>query len=77
MTFQFESVMDLLSMSGHGPYVWASYAITFFAMLALVLIPLFQQKGLAVRIQRKQRIESSMTNNANFHASVGDQGRAS
>lgn len=73
MTFQFESVMDLLSMSGHGPYVWASYTITFFAMLVLVLIPLFQQKGFAVRIQRKQRIESSMENKKNANKDFSEE----
>jgi len=65
--------MDLLSMSGHGPYVWASYAITFFAMLTLVLIPLFQQKGFAVRIQRKQRIESSMENKKNANKGFSEE----
>ncbi|MGH1441385.1 MAG: heme exporter protein CcmD [Cellvibrionaceae bacterium] len=72
MSFQFENAVDFFIMSGHGPYVWASYAITFFAMMALVLVPLFQQKGLKVRIQRKQRIESANANKAGTNGN--DQG---
>lgn len=37
MKFQFESLTDLFGMSGHGPYVWAAYGITFSAILLLLL----------------------------------------
>ena len=36
LEFQFDSLQALLAMDGHGPYVWAAYGITFFALGALV-----------------------------------------
>lgn len=43
MNFQFESLSDFIAMAGHGPYVWASYAVTIIALLMLVIVP-YQQK---------------------------------
>lgn len=61
LTLQFQSLHEFLWMNGHGPYVWSSYAITFFAMAMLVWIPcmqrtrfLKQQKSLAVRQHQHQ-----------------------
>lgn len=54
MKFQFESLADFFAMNGHGPYVWASYAITFVALLYLVLHPLWQKKAF-IQQQQKQR----------------------
>jgi heme exporter protein D len=52
MKFQFESLADFIAMSGHGPYVWASYAITFIALIFLLVNPLLQKKAL-VKQQKK------------------------
>jgi heme exporter protein D len=52
MKFQFESLADFIAMSGHGPYVWASYAITFVALIFLLVNPLLQKKAL-VKQQKK------------------------
>ncbi|OZY85098.1 heme exporter protein CcmD [Cellvibrio mixtus] len=54
MKFQFESLADFLAMSGHGPYVWASYAITFIALIFLVVNPVLQQRAL-IKQQKKLR----------------------
>ncbi len=54
MKFQFESLADFIAMSGHGPYVWASYAITFVALTFLLVNPLLQKKAL-VKQQQKMR----------------------
>ncbi|HEX7762625.1 MAG TPA: heme exporter protein CcmD [Cellvibrio sp.] len=54
MKFQFESLADFLAMSGHGPYVWACYAITFIALIFLVVNPVLQQRAL-VKQQKKLR----------------------
>jgi len=59
MQFQFENAIDFFTMAGHGPYVWASYAITLLALVILVALPFSQKKSIAVRIKRQQRIESS------------------
>jgi len=37
LVFQFNSLVDLLNMSGHGPYVWASYIITFAGIAGLAV----------------------------------------
>ncbi|WP_045859743.1 heme exporter protein CcmD [Teredinibacter purpureus] len=37
VVFQFSSVQDFFSMNGHGPYVWASYLITFSGIALLAL----------------------------------------
>lgn len=61
MTFQFESFMEFMLMNGHGSYVWASYLITFIALLVLVLVPYRRQRQLLIRLKRQQRIESQLT----------------
>lgn len=60
MKFQFESLMDFFSMSGHGPYVWASYVITLLAIVAIIVVPYIQQGNLASRLKRQQRIQASV-----------------
>lgn len=56
MTFQFESLADFMAMSGHGPYVWASYAITFIALIFLVVSPVLQQKKLMKQQQKLRKL---------------------
>lgn len=45
MTFHFESLADFMHMSGHGPYVWAAYGITFAAIVGLVMTITFARKN--------------------------------
>ncbi|NIB44522.1 heme exporter protein CcmD [Pseudomaricurvus alkylphenolicus] len=56
MKFQFESLTELMAMSGHGPYVWACYGITLVALLYLVISPLRRRKLLFEQLKRQQRI---------------------
>lgn len=35
MTFQFENFQDFMTMSGHGPYVWACYGAVALLFVAL------------------------------------------
>lgn len=58
MTFRFDSIADFLMMSGHGPYVWASYIITFLALSVLIVYPYTQRKQALIRIKRQHRIEN-------------------
>jgi heme exporter protein D len=44
VAFQFADLQAFLWMNGHGPYVWACYAITFAGLALLVLEPRFQRK---------------------------------
>lgn len=52
MNFQFDSLQDFLQMSGHGPYVWACYGITFVVLLYLVLRPIRRRR----RFIHRQRL---------------------
>lgn len=45
MKFQFESIADFIAMNGHGPFVWAAYAITFTVLVFLLVAPLMQKKA--------------------------------
>jgi heme exporter protein D len=54
--FQFDSLQDMLSMSGHGPYVWACYGITLAAVLWLLINPLVQQRRFIREQQRLQQL---------------------
>lgn len=58
MNFQFESLRDFFLMSGHGPYVWACYALTLALMLYLVLAP-----GIRTRqfIRQQKRIDQRIS----------------
>ena len=55
MIFRFDSLQDFLQMSGHGPYVWSAYAISFAVMLWLVISPLRRRRLLLAELRRQQR----------------------
>jgi heme exporter protein D len=59
MKFQFESIADFIAMNGHGPYVWASYAITFAVLFFLVISPLLQKKAFVKQQQKQQKLSRS------------------
>lgn len=44
MKFQFQSLADLIYMSGHGPYVWACYGIGLLVVAYLLISPVRQKK---------------------------------
>ncbi len=58
MKFQFENIVDLFQMSGHGPYVWCSYIITFLIVGILIYIPYKLKRGIVVQLKRQQKLES-------------------
>ncbi len=59
MQFQFESLADFFTMSGHGPYVWACYFVTIIAIVYLLVSPISSRRKLIRDIKRQQRIESA------------------
>ena len=69
MSFQFTDMMDFLFMSGHGSYVWSSYAITLLALGLLVVIPRWQKKQLFVQLKRQQRLDAQIQSNQNRNKS--------
>lgn len=44
ITFQFSSLADMFYMSGHGPYVWSCYIITFAGLGYLMVSPRLRRK---------------------------------
>jgi heme exporter protein D len=56
MKFQFESIADFIAMNGHGPYVWASYVITFSVLVFLLISPLLQKKAFVKQQQKQQKL---------------------
>ncbi len=44
MTFQFESLQQLLTMDGHGFYVWTAVLVSMAVMLWLIVSPLLDSK---------------------------------
>ncbi|MFT6968053.1 MAG: heme exporter protein D [Cellvibrionaceae bacterium] len=59
MKFQFESIVDLFQMSGHGPYVWGSYIITFLVVGILIYIPYKLKREIVVQVKRQQKLKDS------------------
>lgn len=64
MSFQFESLSDFMSMSGHGAFVWASYLVTMLALLLLVVIPVLQKRQIRQQLKRQHIIEQAQKKNA-------------
>ena len=44
MTFQFESLQQLLTMDGHGFYVWTAVLVSMAVMLWLIVRPLLDSR---------------------------------
>jgi len=49
---QFDSFSDAIAMGGHGPYVWAAYAITLFVVMIILLRPIVVTRQLQSEIRR-------------------------
>ena len=58
MHFQFESLADFMSMSGHGSYVWSCYLLTLVTLIMLICWPFIKKRQLMAQMSRRQRIES-------------------
>ena len=44
MKFQFESLQQLLTMDGHGSYVWTAVLVSMAVMLWLIVTPLLDSR---------------------------------
>lgn len=56
LKFQFDSVADFISMSGHGPYVWACYAITAVCLIYLAVAPLLRRRTILAEVRRQTKL---------------------
>lgn len=61
MTPYFKTFGDFLAMGGHGFYVWLCYAITFLAVLGLIIYAKNERKRTLQRLGR-QYTQSRLTN---------------
>lgn len=64
MRFYFESWAEFFAMSGHGPYVWASFLITWAVLIYLLVSPVLAHRRW-LRRQAQIRGRSSAQNRAN------------
>ena len=51
----FDSLSALLSMDGHGAFVWSAYAVGAFVVAALVVGPMRRRKNLERQIRGEIR----------------------
>lgn len=57
----FANLDELLTMGGHGPYVWAAYLVTVAGLVALVLMPLLAHGRQLREIARRARRDASLS----------------
>lgn len=51
----FDSFAAVLSMEGHGPYVWAAYGVTFLVLLVLQRIGVSRERRIMQQVESIQR----------------------
>lgn len=56
MNFQFDTLAEFIAMNGHGPYVWAAYAITFAALIYLLASPVLQKRSFIKQQKKIQKL---------------------
>lgn len=54
---QFDSFQALMTMEGHGPYVWTCYAVFFVLIIALAVWSLRQRKALVRQQVRQEALQ--------------------
>jgi heme exporter protein D len=67
MSFYFNSLQDFFWMDGHGPYVWASYAVTIVVFIGLAAAPLLRKASFVKRqraLNARQSSPSEVIDNA-------------
>jgi heme exporter protein D len=55
----FDSLQQLIWMSGHGVYVWSSFAISTVVMIGLIVIPLRQKQAAIKNIELQIKLQAS------------------
>ncbi|MFT6551497.1 MAG: heme exporter protein D [Zhongshania marina] len=63
----FESLSDLLSMSGHGPYVWFCYGVSALVLGILVGVARSRRKQAEQQIRAIVRRKKSSTSSTSQH----------
>jgi heme exporter protein D len=55
----FDSLQQLMSMNGHGIYVWSSFAISAVVMIGLIVKPLRQKQAAMKNIELQIKLQDS------------------
>lgn len=55
----FDSLQQLMSMNGHGVFVWSSFAISAVVMIGLIVIPLKQKQAAMRNIELQIKLQAS------------------
>ena len=55
----FDSLQQLMSMNGHGVFVWSSFAIPAVVMIGLIVIPLKQKQAAMRNIKLQIKLQAS------------------
>jgi heme exporter protein D len=64
MKFQFESLEAFLTMGGHGPFVWASYALVYIIIIYLTLSPLLAKKTFLKQQKKLLQLQKKSQDNS-------------
>lgn len=56
-SMKFDSIAELVSMAGHGPYVWSAYGIAFVVIVANVLLPMLALRRNLADLRRRASLE--------------------
>lgn len=59
----FENFTALLMMDGHGPYVWAAYALTTVVLVGLVVSPLLRKRQVLAQLRKVLQREQTQIDN--------------
>lgn len=68
MTFQFDSLADLVNMAGHGPYVWVCYLVTALALVYLVVSPVLAQNQFKKAMRRQEKLARAQQRSRQEHS---------
>jgi len=47
----FDSLNALLTMDGHGAYVWTAYTVTLLVIIAILCVPLWRRRRVLQRLR--------------------------
>ncbi|MDR5899170.1 heme exporter protein CcmD [Halomonas vilamensis] len=53
----FNSIAEFIAMGGHAPYVWSSWGVTLFCIVALAWHARFERRQLMNSLKRRERRE--------------------
>lgn len=57
----FNSITEFIAMGGHAPYVWSSWGVTLFLIVALTWHARFERRQLVTGLKRRERRERART----------------